>query len=364
LESVLSIGKLATGQANYYLRLADGRVDRATSVASGVEDYYAGEDSAGEWLGGGTLRLSLKGKVEGTALHTVLAGNRPETGEPLRDTHGTRVPGFDLTFSAPKSVSILFGIGDGAVSEAVRRAHDAAVRDAIGYVERATSQARRGHGGQQVIAGRGLVAAAFRHRTSRLGDPQLHTHVPVANLVEGADGRWSALDGRLLYAHAETAGYLYEARLRAELTARLGVEWTPVHNGVADIRGVSPAVMRAFSRRRAEIEAELERRGESSAAAAQVATLATRRAKDANIDAGELVSEWRKRAASLGLDDGTIRTALNRVAACKPDPERLLAIADALAAPGGLTSRVSSFNSLLVARDDDLRRLPTRRLGG
>ena len=74
---MLSIGKLATGQANYYLRLADGRVDRATSVASGVEDYYAGEDSAGEWLGGGTLRLSLKGKVEGTALHTVLAGNRP-----------------------------------------------------------------------------------------------------------------------------------------------------------------------------------------------------------------------------------------------------------------------------------------------
>ena len=172
-------------------------------------------------------------------------------------------PGFDLTFSAPKSVSILFGVGDSSVSEAVRRAHDAAVRDAIGYVERATSQARRGHGGQHVIAGRGLVAAAFRHRTSRLGDPQLHTHVLVANLVEGADGRWSALDGRLLYAHAKTAGYLYEARLRAELTARLGVEWTPVRNGVADIRGVSPTVMRAFSRRRAEIEAELERRGES-----------------------------------------------------------------------------------------------------
>ena len=66
---MLSIGKLATGQANYYLRLADGRVDRATSVASGVEDYYAGEDSVGEWLGGGSMRLSLRGKVDGAALH-------------------------------------------------------------------------------------------------------------------------------------------------------------------------------------------------------------------------------------------------------------------------------------------------------
>src|SRR5919108_523192 len=77
-----------------------------------------------------------------------------------------------------------------------------------------------GGGGEELIAGVGLVAAAFRHRTSRAGDPQLHTHVLVANLIEGVDGRWSALDGRRLYAHAKTASYLYEARLRAELTRR------------------------------------------------------------------------------------------------------------------------------------------------
>ena len=87
--------------------------------------------------------------------------------------------------------------------------------------------------GGKVIAGRGLVAAAFRQRTSRLGDPQLHTHVLVANLVEGDDGRRSALDGRLLYALAKTASVLYEACLRAEVTARLGVEWTPLVNGLA-----------------------------------------------------------------------------------------------------------------------------------
>ena len=76
-----------------------------------------------------------------------------------------------------------------------------------------------------MIAGRGLIGAAFRHRTSRAGDPQLHTHVLVANLVLGADGRWGTLDGRRIYAHAKTAGYLYEHRLRALLTRELGFEW-------------------------------------------------------------------------------------------------------------------------------------------
>ncbi len=161
-----------------------------------------------------------------------------------------------------------------------------AVADALGYMERAGGgdSARRRRCARD--RGRGLVAAAFRHRTSRAGDPQLHTHVLVANLTLGADGRWSALDGRRIYAHAKTAGYLYEARLRAELTRELGVEWTPVRNGIADIAGVPPAVLRAFSRRRAEIEAELERRGTRAPRAAQVATLETRRAKDYRRHAG------------------------------------------------------------------------------
>ena len=145
----------------------------------------------------------------------------------------------------------------------------------------------------------GSSAAAFRHRTSRAGDPQLHTHVLVANLTLGADGRWSTLDARRIYAHAKTAGYLYEARLR-RLTRELGSSGTPVRNGIAEIAGVAPPVLRAFSRRRADIEAELERRGASGAAAAQVATLATRRAKDYRVTPEQLVPEWRERAAASG----------------------------------------------------------------
>jgi len=94
---------------------------------------------------------------------------------------------------------------------------------------------------------------------------------------EGPDRRWSALDARALYAHAKTAGYLYEAALRTELTRELGVEWTPVRNGIAEIAGVPPAVLRAFSRRRVEIEAAMEQRGVRGARAARVAALDTRR---------------------------------------------------------------------------------------
>jgi conjugative relaxase-like TrwC/TraI family protein len=156
------------------------------------------------------------------------------------------------------------------------------------------------------------VAAAFMHRTSRAGDPQLHTHVLVANLTRGPDGKWSALDGRRIYAHTRTAGFLYQARLRAELTRSLGVGWTAVHNGLAEIDGFPTGLLRAFSRRRVEIEAELERRGESSAAAAQAAALQTRRVKDRQVSPAEVVPEWRSRAAALGLGDIEFRALLGR----------------------------------------------------
>ena len=210
-------------------------------------------------------------------------------------------------------------------------------------MERQAAVTRRGAGGVHRIPGRGLIAAAFRHRTSRAGDPQLHTHVLVANLTLGADGRWSALDGRGIYAHAKTAGYLYEARLRAELTRELGVEWTPVRNGIADIAGVPPAVLRAFSRRRAEIEAELARRGTHSAAAAQIATLETRRSKDYRVSPEQLVPEWRQRAASLGLAPEQVRALVGRGSARALDPAMEERAAVRLAAADGLTHRRSTF---------------------
>ena len=278
----MSIGKLAAGQATYYLEQARRRVDVVTSVGTGVEDYYFdGPEAEGEWLGAGTELLGLAGTVADAPLRRVLSGLEPAHGRTLRATAGAvRVPGFDVTFSAPKSVSVLFGIGNESLRREIRDAHRVAVGDGFGYLERHAAVGRRGRGGSTTVRGDGFVSASFTHRVSRAGDPQLHTHVLVANLTHGPDGRWTAIDGRELYAHGKTAGYLYEARLRAELTRRLGIQWTAPRKGIAELAAMSPAVLRQFSRRRAEIEAELERRGESSSAAARIATLATRRRKD------------------------------------------------------------------------------------
>src|SRR5918998_1370023 len=313
---MLSIGKLKAGQAKYYLDQADARVDVVDSVADGMEDYYLGAPEArGEWIGAAGLELGFSGRVEAEDLRRVLAGLDPRDGSSLRDpTSRVRVAGFDLTFSAPKSVSVLFGVGDESIRGQARGAHDRAVREALGYLERSAAAVRRGHAGAVVEGGSGLIAAGFRHRTSRAGDPQLHTHVLVANLGRGPDGRWSALDGRRLYAHARTASFVYQAVLRGELTRRLGVEWTPVRDGIAEVVGVPAAVRKAFSRRRADIEAALEDRGSSGARAAEAAALATRRIKDRSVEVDSLVSGWRARARELGFGPEEMRAVIGRTA--------------------------------------------------
>jgi conjugative relaxase-like TrwC/TraI family protein len=340
---MLSIGKLATGQADYYLEQATGRIDRATSVASGVEDYYVeGIEPDGVWIGAGAGRLGAAGRVSADGLRQVLEGRKPVAGEPLGRHAATRVPGFDVTFSAPKSVSVLLGIGDDALRTTIRRAHETAVRDAFGYLAGQAAVARRGPAGRISVRGHGFVAAAFRHRTSRAGDPQLHTHVVVANLVQADDGRWSALDSRRLYAHAKTAGYLYEARLRAELTRDLGVAWTPVRNGIADVAGVPRQVLQAFSRRRAQIEQELARRGQSGPRAAQAAALQTRRRKDHDVDPAALEGDWCERAAELGLPRAHARELFGR-AVPTLDASVLSRAHAQLAGRDGLTRTRSSF---------------------
>lgn len=122
---------------------------------------------------------------------------------------------FDCTFTAPKSVTLLFALGSTEVRREVGTAHDAAVDAALAVYEAEAARVRRGRGGKQVLQADGFVAAAFRHRTSRAGDPHLHTHVVVANMAHApSDDRWTTLDGRQLYACCRTTGFLYEAHLR------------------------------------------------------------------------------------------------------------------------------------------------------
>ena len=344
---MLNIGKLGAGRADYYL-----------SLATGVEDYYTGHgEAAGRWFGHGAELLRLHGTVDADDLTAILEGRRPGSDERLTRT---KVPGFDLTFRAPKSVSVLYALGDPDSMSSVVEAHEAAVDAAIGYLEREACVTRRRVDGEVTgFTGEGFVAAGFRHRTSRAGDPTLHTHVLVANLTRTPHGRWGALDGRHIYRHALTAGYLYQAQLRAELTRRLGVEWGPVVNGCADVAGLPDAVIREFSKRRAEILERMEDRGQWSAKAAQAATLDTRRAKDYQVTPGQLRDDWAVRAERLGWGPDRVRDLIDRAHPRMPDPGDLDAVFVELASPEGLTKHASTFT-----RPDVVRAIASRMADG
>ena len=296
IEDVLTIGKLGTGQEAYYL----------DSVAGGIEDYYAGEGEApGRWVGSGCGDLNLAGEVQPAKLRRILAAEHPDSGVELAGRRGgLRVPGFDLTFSAPKSVSLLWALGDPETRRVVRECHERAVDAAFGYIEREAARVRRGLGGAQSYRAEGLIGAAFRHRSSRAGDPQLHTHVLIANLAKGPDRRYSALDGTRIYRHAKSGGYLYQAQLRHDLSCELGISFQPVRRGAAEIEGVPDHVLRGFSRRRVEIERALAERGAHTRQAARVAAVASRRAKEYGVSGDTLHDRWRERARELDFDPG------------------------------------------------------------
>ncbi|MEW6470682.1 MAG: MobF family relaxase [Actinomycetota bacterium] len=250
-------------------------------------------------------------------------------------------PGYDLTLRPPKSVSILWALGSEEQRRAIRQAHCDAVDAVVDYFEAHALYARRGTRDRGRIETEGLVAAAFDHRTSRAGDPLVHSHVVLANMTLTAEGRWQAVDGRALYEHARSGGFLYQAHLRHTLTAALGVRWTKVRKGSAEVEGVPQPVIRAFSKRRDEIEDLVAESGWTSARAHQAAALASRSPKDHLADTTTLEDGWRAEAAAIGFGP-------EEVAACfghpriveKPDVE---AVFDVLGGPQGLTAQASSF---------------------
>src|ERR1017187_1753917 len=307
---MLSIGKLALGQQRYYEQ----------SVAQGQDDYYAGRGEApGEWAGRGADELGLAGQVSASQFNALLAGDDPRApGTRLRAGNSEpTIAAFDLTFSAPKSVSVLFAVAPAEVSAALVEAHEDAVRAALGYLEESAVFVRRGAGGVRFEHAGGLIAAAYRHRMSRALDPQLHTHVVAANLARGEDGRYTALHHPSLYRAARTAGYLYQSHLRSLVRDRLGLEWGPVHKGAAELRELAAGVLRVFSQRRAQVEAavavkELElgrplTRAEREAWGA----IATRERKRYGID----THSWREEVSARAAEDGLDRELIEEIRA-------------------------------------------------
>src|SRR5688500_16160562 len=258
-----------------------------------------------------------------------LAGQIAKDSRPRSQT----VAGYDLTFSPVKSVSTLWAVADPAVAAVIERAHQAAVKDALTFIETHALFTRTGPQGIRQVNVRGLVAAAFTHRDSRAGDPDPHTHVAVANKVQTLDGRWLSIDGRVLFKANVAASETYNTALEQHLRDTLGVRYAerpgtdPTKRPIREIVGVDPRMNQRWSTRRAHINT---RRGElaiqfqkdhgrpptpvEALHLAQQATLETRDAKHEPRSLAEQRTTWLNEAATVlggrGAVTSMVRTAL------------------------------------------------------
>ena len=219
---------------------------------------------------------------------------------------------IDATFSAPKSVSLLWAFGTPEAAAAVSIAHVESVQAALGVCgePRAAVTRRQIDGVRRRAATSGWAAATFVHRTSREGDPQLHTHAVIPNLVRRSDGAWVALDASVLYRWAKAAGSVYQEELRRRLSDGLGVGWGPDRNGCREMTGLSEAQLRGFSKRTAQIEAHLAATSglpadrKARMQADEAASLATRARKDCSLTPEHLRDRWDREARAVGVPIG------------------------------------------------------------
>jgi len=263
----MSMHKLVAGDGYAYLTRQVAAGDAGLEPGASLTAYYeATGNPPGRWCGAGLAALGIE------PAHRVRAGDRVTeeamaavfrdghdfvTGETLgRGFQGDApVVGFDLTFTALKSVSVLWGLGDDPIR--------AALGQALAFVERTVVRTRVGDGGCRQVTTRGMIAAAFDHWDTRAGDPNLHTHVVLANKVQGPDGLWRSLDGKAIYAAAVTVSELYDTLLADELARRLPVacsrrERGPRRNPAFEVDGIGDDVLALFSTRAEQIhDAEL-----------------------------------------------------------------------------------------------------------
>jgi conjugative relaxase-like TrwC/TraI family protein len=282
-----------------------------SSVALGIDEYYLGVGEApGVWQGRWAADLGLAGVVEADQLRALVEGVHPVTGVDLLEGNRKRETfAFDATYSCPKSVSLLWAFATPETATVVSRAHTEAVATALAFLEDKAAFARRQEGGvRRRVGTHGFAVATFFHRTSREGDPQLHTHCLIPNVVARADGTHVAFNAHPLHEWKKASGSLFQSELRRLLSRDLGVEWGPDRHGCREMVGFSREQLRTFSKRTAQIEAELEARGgeyESAAArmrANDAASLATRRPKDRQLTPTLLAEAWRAEARTVGLE--------------------------------------------------------------
>ena len=264
------------------------------------DEYYTGDQEAdGEWSGRGAERLALEGSVSKADFGAALNGLDPKTSERLNQIGRTHAPGWDMTFSAPKSVSVMWALSPPAERARIEHAHRQAVSAATRHLENNHSVTRRGRGGAIREPVAGLVIARFHHHTSRDLDPQLHTHAFIFNTAPRRDGTWGSIVSRDLYQAQKDVGAVYRVHLgRALERDGHAVRW----QGAGFRLGAIPYnVERAFSKRRLAIEQAAQTHGYRTPKGMELAALRTRQAKRPR-ERGALFEAWKQEARTLGFD--------------------------------------------------------------
>ena len=282
------------------------------------DGYYSKDDpahrEASAWAGRGAAALGLSGPVDSAAFKAVLEGRVPDgprLGKRGKDGEITHRPGRDVTLSAPKSVSLMAMVGG---DERIVEAHDKAVTATLGWIEKNAVLTRMQAPATGAIVhadGQKVVAATFRHDTSRNLDPQLHTHAVIANMVQGEDSKWRTMVNDGLYRNKMAIGAIYRAELAQGLKG-LGYGIEKSHaDGRFEIAGVPREVIDAYSTRRVEIETAMEARGlgesKDNPHLADRAALLTRAAKH-DVDTAALRRTWQRQAKALGFSASKVRS--------------------------------------------------------
>jgi len=278
--------------------------------------YLDANEPRGRWLGRGAAALDLSGTVGDDAFLSLMAGMDPANPEKhLGRRYGeTSVRGYDVTCSAPKSVSVLFALGDEFVRNRVLQSHDRAVSALMSWIEDHAHTRYRIGGEVAVVDAKGIVGAMFRQHTSRALDPQVHTHLVIPNRVMSPDGRWLALDARLIKRDQRTLSALYHAALRAELNTALGVRWRIPENGIAEMADIPDVVLSHYSYRTDDIRRRIDVKLDRFVATMdrdptprerwkleREAVIHTRPSKEKHVDAATLHAEWREQAWELDV---------------------------------------------------------------
>lgn len=302
-----------------------------------ADDYYAeGGLAPSEWQGEGTETLGLSGEVDREQFKELLEGK--VAGEQLGTTRDGKLehrPGWDVTLSAPKSVSIMAEV---AGDRRLVGAHSEAVKNALGFVEKHMAATRIREDGIVTREATGnLAIATFQHGTSRAQDPQLHTHNVILNATQDRDGNWRSLEPRAIYQLQKQIGAVYRQELALKVR-ELGYDIETGKDSMFEIKGVSKDVINAFSGRSAAIEDRLAERGktreQASAAEKQIAALDTRDGKT-SIDHAKLVKDWRSTADAAGFG---LTERMNMVDTAKTQAENNAA-PDSIAAKGQIMAQ-------------------------